>query len=537
MFLKKLIESAKQQTKKGIPQHNIIHWFSNELWANGIQINMDVTQSLNVNPKKINMVKASVDTCPTNDVELKTVFEKQKSDDRHTDMVKAAAEEEPKDKFDAAYIKAAKSALADIVPPPPGINKKKTICNQPTKIQIYIYRNYDGSYRMSFDAGKSVDSTYDNLECLNDQSLVTRLILCDNKKEKKNIRIWNECQGIVIDPINWKIIAIPNNTLLYHPSQKIVDPRLKSKDYHLMPIIDGTTVTLYYCKHNGWSLASRRGYDVSTFKWSGPKTYSELFFELLNRFHPNIIEASEMSLSDGKKLIIKTNNCFSSDMCYTFLFRHHDFHPLKRDDEGIWFVQNVNLMTFQKSYQTGLGIQCQPYIPYDDKTTLSSLRKNKTGYGFILRCKENEPGPDILIESTLMTNIRKIIYNVNTSYVEPEDRFLYVSIRAYLGGPVIFSNFSSYFPETNNLIRQLSNLIQEQIKQISTLILSKKNIVINNDDHSLISEIIRFLMKNNLLSSIREVKNNTKILKDIVMDTQFTSHVLKCYKESLKSDN
>jgi len=537
MFLDKLIEKAKQQSKKGVSQHNILYWFSNELWANGIQINMEVTQYAcdNTNVVTVSDDKMSAD---------ENIFENQNTNDLYFDRIKAAAVIEPKNDIDAAYIKAANAALNNIEVSE-STNTKSNIddkfdsktakTNKSTKMPIYIYRNYDGSYRMSFKNTKFADSEIatDNLKCLDKQSLVTRLILCDNKKTKANTRVWNECQGIVIDSINWAIIAIPNNNLLRYPSQKIVDPCLKAKDYHLLPIIDGTTITMYYCKTNGWSIASRRGYDVSTLKWSGPKTYSELFFELLERLHPNIIEISKMSLSPSKRLIIENNVCFDTEHCYTFLFRHHDFHPLKHDPEGIWFIQSVMLKTHKKSYETILDIPCQKSISYDDETTLNSLKKSKTGYGFILRCKEYKSGPDILIETPLMTNIRKLIYNIDTNYAAPEDRILYVSIRAYLGKPILYTEFSQYFPEMSDLTRQLSNLISNQVIKILSLITDQKRITIDNEDHSLTGEVIRFLIKNNLLLSIRAVQNKEKILKDIIMDTQFTSHVLKCYKESI----
>jgi hypothetical protein len=91
-----------------------------------------------------------------------------------------------------------------------------------------------------------------------------------------------------------------------------------------------------------WALASSNAYDVSTMVWSGTKTYVEIFSDLINRLYPKFAEETGMVvIGENRKLLDFSN--LDSSKCYTIGFRHHEFHPILVDPEGMWQIQHVLL--------------------------------------------------------------------------------------------------------------------------------------------------------------------------------------------------
>ena len=484
--LQTILKNAKNNVQRGMTQHNAIHDMCNVLWVNGIRVHMDMASE------------------QASEQAIEQPSEKP-IDDSH-----AAAEEEVA---------------------PTELQTEKV--GNKTTVPFDVVRNKDGSYTMDINGNGSRKNTMvsevPNVPPLviDQTRLITRVILCDNKNKRASNALWNECLGVIIDTINWKVLSVPSNSLLYRPSKDVVNKRLKRQDYDIMPIIDGTSLTLYNWDHpeigSMWSLASRNGYDVSTLKQRGSKTYSELVFDLFERFYPEFVASTGMSLLADKHLAFES---LSKQSCYTFIFRHHDQHPVIADAEGIWQVQSVNLKTMQKTQGAGLGPNSPPgqsSIPSNASMTFNDFAGNNSGYGFILHCRKG-PGPDIVIESQRLLDIKKLVYNVPKDNAEPEEIVKYAAFRAYLMGSPNREKFTKYYPEWISIFHSIREFV---VSTAHTVISAIRNPDLTRTQ--LITDIIQHIEDTPACAElITNINDETHaILVDIIMNTRFALALLR----------
>ena len=173
---------------------------------------------------------------------------------------------------------------------------------------------------------------------------VCRLVLSTTKTVQKTVPLQYECNGVVIDPRTWRVLAMPPGAFNLRPIAKTVNMFLAADLYDIIRVDDGTVVTIYQWLHptNGptWAMASSNGYDVSSLCWIGDLTYAEVFRDLARRAYPAFCAASGLNLrhyDDG-------DDCLEFDKldptrCYTIGFRHHNFHPMLADPERMWLIQ------------------------------------------------------------------------------------------------------------------------------------------------------------------------------------------------------
>ena len=487
-----LLDEARANVKKGMPQHKAIHHLCEILWVNGIRVHMDMSK-----PPVAEVAKPL-------DAEVVPETPAEES---------GSAEEISEDLKSVKLSGNQRSGKKTIVP-------------------FQLVRNYDGSYKMALDDKKKdnivMTSANPNVPplVLSSDNPILRIILCDNKSQKKSTAFWNECLGVIIDTIKWKIISVPSNSLLNHPNRGIVNSRLRTQDYEIIPIIDGTMLTLYNWDHadlgNIWSLASRNGYDVSTLKWSGPKTYSEIVMELFARLYPEFVQQTGMTINANKLLAFEN---LDKNFCYTFLFRHHDFQPLIADPEGIWQVQSVNLKTLDKSHGClgPNGPPQQPSIPSNENMKLDDFKQDESGYGFLLHCKKG-PGPDILIESKRLREIKKLVYNVHNNNVEPEERNDYVAFRAYLNGSPNRENFTKYYPEWIMRYKKINDFIAST----TTKVIEHLKSADPKPATSLVLKVSEDIEKCVGIPSIKEMGSDAEtIVRDMVTNSEYALLMLR----------
>jgi len=247
-----------------------------------------------------------------------------------------------------------------------------------------------------------------------------------------------------------------------------------------------------------WALASSNGYDVSSLCWIGQITYAGVFHDLATRIYPEFVTVTGMTLKtavDGSTHLEFAN--LDRSRCYTVGFRHHNFHPLEFDPERMWQIQSTDLsgespvVIFSPDDEsTGLPVipkqnVCQDLAELAAKAIaleskdeeqpkggvltfkllqalgsdafsratdyIADLAHRKVSqpdtnvlpeeinYGFILRSKNpaiTGEYSDILVETYLLTRIRKIVYERAPRSVRdnltPDDRLEYNAMRAYL---------------------------------------------------------------------------------------------------------
>lgn len=208
------------------------------------------------------------------------------------------------------------------------------------------------------------------------------------------------CNGLVMEyvpqhyDIPWHILAYPPKALAHNIP---ADLKKNFYEYTVYEAHDGTTITMYYFDDE-WKYATARGYDVKNMPWWNDVTYGEVLAEVFEHYP----DFSFDRLSPGTS--------------YTIGFTHHKFHPFEAGKICAWFIEARNPEEDCSVVDADIGIP--PQKPID--IAYSEMRNNAAGafdnfvknktinYGYCLRHKQK---PDLFLESTLMREIRRLVYN------------------------------------------------------------------------------------------------------------------------------
>lgn len=253
------------------------------------------------------------------------------------------------------------------------------------------------------------------------------------------------CHGLILDGKDMSVISLGAPMLSTAESLK----RVTLDDYDVYEAVDGTQVTAYYWG-DSWRLSTANGFDVGDYLWLGAKTYWDAFSAALTRSGVTL-ESLDVTAA------------------YTFVFRDHDFHPLTADAAGIWFVCAHDLVSINNRATSARVINIdmpRQTVDHSPATVgarcagaltkfLEWRRSGEVGpapvyYGAVMRSKSGR-NVDYFIESTLMKQIRKLMYNlprtqrVFVADITPANRMAYLVLRAYLSPAR--SVFQELFPQ------------------------------------------------------------------------------------------
>ncbi len=276
---------------------------------------------------------------------------------------------------------------------------------------------------------------------------IIRIILRIRKNNNIHPLIYYYCNGCVIDTVKWNVISYPPIAFNKRHISELIESYFKQGLYDVIKVIDGTVVTIYYWR-NRWNISSSNNYDISSNYWIGELTYAEIIYDLFKRLYPDSIEQCGIELIDNTTLNF---NKLNKNKSYTIGFRHHNFHPLLKDPECMWNIQNVNTSNGKKEFNDGIpGILNQKIITainsldqlkYNTKTSIldaSRIENPVFNYGYILRSKDisvTKECSNILISSPLLLKIKKNIYDypVNSlkQYITHLNRFEYIALKNF----------------------------------------------------------------------------------------------------------
>lgn len=321
-------------------------------------------------------------------------------------------------------------------------------------------------------------------------------------------RLQREANGAIVQFPEWKLLSIMPAIADQQPPEKELKSSLS--DYNIFPLNDGTVVT-YYHYNDKWVPSTSNAIDASNHTWLGASTYAMVLKELLGT-HKNFSFAK-----------------LQKNRCYTFVFKHPDFHPFMAESPRISLVQSVgDKMDISYTEDIGVPLCKMMSITYEKmrtsadnalETFVRSRSVDDINYGYILRSKTPEKR-DYCIESTLMKYIRKTIYDLppaNTmqgSLSGPNQRIFYIVLRAIMV-PDFHTYFLKVFPQfedlwlwcdelLNNLANKVivmhagsnrdgaSPTIEESTARILTEKLRHENININSSHaKSIITDFVR----------------------------------------------
>lgn len=234
--------------------------------------------------------------------------------------------------------------------------------------------------------------------------------------------------------------------------------------YSIYEAKDGTIFTMYWYL-DSWRLSTTGGYDVTKYTWQGAKTYEEIVSHVLNHVH-------DMSLEEFQSKLDKNYS-------YTFGFKHPTFHPFMAtmlESYDMWFVCDYDRINHNLYYdidtnhtlsfmnkQTELSeITNVHQLIMNCKTAYEDWQKDnsKQNFGYILRSNIRDENANVLLESSLMRNLRQLFYNVRTD--KTCDRTDYVCLSAYLN-TTISNKFLKMFPQFKDKFNKLDNMLNNII--------------------------------------------------------------------------
>lgn len=336
-----------------------------------------------------------------------------------------------------------------------------------------------------------------------------------------------QCNGVILDSKTWKPLVIP--PCAFNTQFKPAAVINNLANYKIYPCYDGTMVTLYYY-NNTWCMSSAHGYDVSTHKWIGEKTY---------------LEAMKTLLPDYEAFLAT----LLPTVCYSIIFRFHEFHPLLNDPQKVVLIRAVDLDSMkeleledkrlqsllqiipaQRPYesvgnpqdsnkkifksmidrnasafdaylkstpigkkQKGVVTQSQLTSQQTPNSTLNTppnLTPNLTTntppisttfkshnphihYGFILRDSNWHSASHVFLESSLLKQIRQHIYNLPKKNrtadlkITEKNRLNYSLLRAYLSPNFAAKEqFLHLFPQFTDTFKHYDDLISKITKRI-----------------------------------------------------------------------
>lgn len=222
-----------------------------------------------------------------------------------------------------------------------------------------------------------------------------------------------------------------------------------------------------------WCLGSANGFEVNNLKMN-QETYMDA-----------LLRVSGIKLANLDKT-----------KCYSIGFRSHDFHPLLDDPERAWMIQVVDLAFINQAKLaegkaesksalwsdmedpvdvitlsgkcTDTGLDFQTPVKIDANTiaantrsalerflasSVAAARDSTTApqicYGYIIRCRFDKYGPaaNVMVESTLLSRIRRSMYNTRDipPTVLPKDIRKYIVLKAFLSFEPY--HFTSIYPQ------------------------------------------------------------------------------------------
>lgn len=415
--------------------------------------------------------------------------------------------------------------------------------------------------------------------------MVGRIVLsADRQRVTTRIKLCSDCNGAVIDARSWVALALPPNTFNVRLKPAIVDKFLAEGAYDVIRVEDGTIVTLYSWEHPDagtvWSIATSNGYDVSTYRWMGAKTFAEVVHEVLSRY-PEFVEASGMTLRKMGGMPRLRFERLDTTRSFTLGFRHPDFHPL-RAGEGdaaprAWQIQSADRRTLRVLHEDALpGVPMQELLAEEEVDgvrvpfTIESLMarcKNSLAaaveliaaaaakdapspaaegkpaeekgaapfvYGFILRTRDRAKTgehSDFLIGSPLQQRVKELMYNREPRHMQDQmatlSRLDYNAMRAFLirrnQGDFLklFPQFTDKFREYRDFTDSVTATILDIFRQTGEGGPLSRLPLGRRPSTKVAKMLHEFIAKNEPGFNTRNLRDARSVVHDYVMDPNY----------------
>jgi len=334
---------------------------------------------------------------------------------------------------------------------------------------------------------------YEHLSCLNDAPAFRVILSTKRNKANFSTPLVRECNGAIIifeqdtKCVRCRLLTRPANDC--NPkvnNTQLVNNSIRNGMYSIYRIEDGTTVNISFVSKAGnpgvWVFSSKNSFDLENVEWRDRK-YGEIIAEVLKVYPGFSLDKLNQSRT------------------YTIGFRHPAYHPFGGSDMmSAWFIQSSDVRTGVISIVDAVGLPTQDnarivsqggkYWQAMQAKAASSLEEYVTSvqkgqpirplFGFILRSKDREKTrhySDILIESTLLNEIRNAVYQapyiankaVLAEYKNNFKNTKFVQIESYLDTQKR-ALYEILFPQWSVLYQKYDEVVMVGIDQVFQLL-------------------------------------------------------------------
>jgi hypothetical protein len=280
-----------------------------------------------------------------------------------------------------------------------------------------------------------------------------------HKNNVSNKKLWLECNGLVIDTINHKVLVLPPMSYRSSVDQRCLSYDLARNTYEIYSMSDGTVMSLYYW-HGKWYISTARGYTMGDVVWNNI-TYTEALRD--------VVPDNDLCAFYAGLDVVKS---------YTIGITHTTLHPFSTANK-IWLIQTAGPdgvsyeeegFTSQEKYTSPLTSASDIFSQLHSASS-QYITEKKTNFGFILRSKSPEATPyaeHVILESSLMQQIRMLYYHSkysNFAHDNDCDRELSAAIHAYVS--VLKRDiFVELFPKHTVTFQYLDNITTQLVDAI-----------------------------------------------------------------------
>jgi hypothetical protein len=207
----------------------------------------------------------------------------------------------------------------------------------------FIQNNQISNYDILKNA---LESEPYNLKIKEDNNYPSLFLIHNMENSNKELDIVRECNGIILDKNNFKIVCYTFNKL----SDEIDIPEYLNKDnLYIENAIEGTLVR-YFNYNEKWILSTKKCIDASKSRWVSTKTFHELFEDCL--FVKNIENITNLN----------------PNYCYSFIITHPDNNIVVKYTEPVLYHISTRDMVTMSEIEVNIDIvkSIRTLIPKDN---------------------------------------------------------------------------------------------------------------------------------------------------------------------------
>jgi hypothetical protein len=287
-----------------------------------------------------------------------------------------------------------------------------------------------------------------------------------------------------------KILAVPLKSCA--TLMNLDNIRRSVANYKIYPLLDGTSVVLYYDDtYKKWMYGSRKSMDIYNNVWREVQ-YGDVIDKLLG-FDFNYKALNE-------------------NYCYHLLFKHPDMHPYNNMSNYIYHQSTVDRTTMEY-INTNINLQQIKPMPAESI-------KDESGMGFIFRLSTMESSPmgqDYKYETPLRRRIVKYVYQ--TPYIKNNEARK--TFENYFSKKNFFvvnnfmnvarqSDFLTLFPQYGAMYDDLQSVIDNTI-----------NLFMNKESTDPRADKFYAIIKSRILDEYDP--QNTDVLRQLIMNVKYAT--------------